>query len=136
MANNYYDIAYNDYQFLLANVNRGFYNQTLPQIQQIIEKLLKSIIVDFDIGDDSINILKSHRLDRLYDVVIKSLQIKSTVSVKDLAWVTNFYFDCRYPGDNFIIATQEQEEDALKILEDVFNVVNNIRAKGISNNPL
>lgn len=30
-----------------------------------------------------------------------------------------FYFDARYPGDNFLVTTREDAEEAVKILESI-----------------
>lgn len=44
MKNSYYDIAYNDYQYLTATMHTDLYNSISVQIEQVVEKLLKSVM--------------------------------------------------------------------------------------------
>lgn len=130
MNNSYYDIAYNDYLFVRNNIGNGFYNNTLPILQQVCEKLLKSVIIDFDlVTDQTERIMKTHRIDRLYEAIEENLPIPLPfeLNTESLAWLTNFYFDCRYPGDSFIIATQKHEEKAFKLAERVLEFTNLLR---------
>lgn len=127
--NNYYDIACSEYKFLEHNINRGFYNQTLPMIQQVAEKMLKSVIINLFLLDND-KILREHRLDKIYGHIRKSnnsICNKYTLNTGDLCLLSSYYFDCRYPGDNFIVATKEQESESMEILKDVITYVNNIR---------
>ena len=131
LKNSYYDIAYNDYLFLQKSLNTGFYNNTLPLMQQICEKLLKSVLIDFDLVNSDVDtLLRIHKLDRIYEGVKSRLNqpVPFELSVESLAWLTSFYFDCRYPGDNFIVATAEHEKKALVITENILRFVNQLRA--------
>ena len=75
-SNNYYDIAIkNDYRYLKHNLGLDFYNNTLPLMQQICEKLFKSVLIDFDLVDIDLPILRSHKLDRLYETIKAEIQI-------------------------------------------------------------
>lgn len=134
VTNNYYDIAMNDYKFLQQTIGLGFYNNTLPIMQQICEKMFKSILVDFDLVEVDSSIMRSRKLDRLFEFIKKHIAVKSDIRVGDLAWLTGFYFDCRYPGDNYIQADKSQEDEALIITNDVIKFVNCIRQNGIDYN--
>jgi len=131
----YYDIAVNDYKFLSHNIHQGFYNNTLPLIQQIAEKLLKSILYDYELIDKDDNILSSHKLNKIYLKIKSVLDLPYKLDEKNLVWFTDFYFEYRYPGDDFIETNQEQEDNALAILENIFEFVNQIRKNNIIDNP-
>lgn len=39
------------------------------------------------------------------------------VSSKDCKWLGDFYFDARYPGDNFVTVNEEDAQECLRIVE-------------------
>jgi len=51
----------------------------------------------------------THSLQKIYSE-IRKVDEEFSVSRKDLAFLTDFYFDARYPGSNYIDVTQEDCE--------------------------
>ena len=93
IKNNYLDIAENDLQYLEAVLKTGntFYNQLAVQCQQVAEKFLNEIKPEL-------------KLDTI-----------------GLAYLTDFYFDARYPGDDFYTVSKEEFEKCLAIMYDTVN---------------
>jgi HEPN domain-containing protein len=80
---------------------------------QSAEKFMKSIIESKCFNADS-SILKSHNQRKLL-MEIKDVYDKCPLSEKDYKWLGDFYFDARYPGDDFIIVTEEQAIECLAL---------------------
>ena len=65
----------------------------------------------------------SHNLRALYDE-IKRVDTSLQLERKDLALLKDYYYDARYPGDNFVIVTVDELREALEIMLDVVEAVN------------
>ena len=124
--NNYYDIAYNDLCYLDGELNRTFYNQMTVQIQQIAEKMLKSVLEL--VATDVESLLHSHNLRAIYTKITENVPEFGLDEMK-LGYLKDFYFDAKYPGDSFITVTREQCETCLQIMYDVVEQVNLFRVK-------
>jgi HEPN domain-containing protein len=122
IKNDYYHIAMNDFQYLNAVKYLPYYNQHCISCQQICEKLLKHIIVISYAGDDIDKILKSHSLRTLYRA-IHSYISSFTIPEEELANLTDYYFDAKYPGSDFFTAN---EEDFFKCYDTVLKVVEEV----------
>lgn len=127
MKNNYYDIAYNDYQYLTATMHTDLYNNISVQIEQIVEKLLKSVMEVVCIPCDK-QTLNGHNLRKIYlnitkEVVDFELDADALSSLKDL------YFDAKYPGENFIEVTEDMCIKYTRLMYEVIRVVNNFRVE-------
>jgi hypothetical protein len=48
---------------------------------------------------------------------------------RDCIWLGEFYFDARSPGENFLITTKEDAEEALSILEHIRKATSDILEK-------
>lgn len=125
IQNDYYSIAVNDYQFLAAALHTGLYNQISVQCQQIAEKLLKSVaeeVCTVQVED----LLKSHNLKKICQGIHNELP-SFQLDIRDMSYLKDFYFDAKYPGENFAIVTKQECEQCLSIMYDVFDNVNRVR---------
>lgn len=93
---------------------------------QASEKALKSVLELVDTGIESL--LKSHSLKSIYYRIHK-IQESFILNDKDLSYLTDFYFDARYPGDSYLEVTKEQCLECAKIAYDVLDCVNHFREK-------
>ena len=122
--NSYYSRAVSDLRYAEAGMEVGKqfsdFNNVAALCAQSAGNFLKAIIESgFQPEDDCIRLLKTHNLRSLYNKIIT--KFKLTVSSKDCKWLGDFYFDARYPGDNFVVVN---EDDALECL----NIVKNIQS--------
>lgn len=121
--NSYYQLAKNDYLFLQRGKDSGLYNNIAVQSQQIVEKYLKHLVYTFGIEHkESLRALKSHSLVKLNSILLES-GIDLELSKGDLAILKDYYYDAKYPGDNFIMVSREDAEHALYVVEEVKNKV-------------
>ena len=104
-ANSYYSIACNEFWYLRDAVSPVYCNPAAASAQQIAEKMT------------------SHNLRALYDE-IKRVDTSLQLERKDLALLKDYYYDARYPGDNFVIVTVDELREALEIMLDVVEAVN------------
>jgi HEPN domain-containing protein len=107
IQNDYYHIACNDLEYLDAVKYLPFYNQHCIACQQICEKLLKHIIMISYAGDDKERYLKSHSLRTLYRAIHSSIT-EFILPEEELAILTDYYFDAKYPGNDFFTANEEE----------------------------
>ena len=130
MQNNYYDIAYNNLLFLEHTFQTEFYNDISIQCQQVAEKFLKSIIEEiYSSQDNSIDkLLHSHNLRALFDS-IHTLIPDFILNRGELSMLKDYYYDAKYPGDNFVTVTREECKECIKTLYDVVEQVNAFREK-------
>lgn len=120
MDNTYFGLAMNDYKYLQATRHLKFYNNIAVQCQQICEKLLKAVIEQ--VVPNAANELRTHNLKRLYD------RVKSRISIPYehelyLGSFSDYYFDARYPGDDFVEVSEEDVCLCLEITDNLYKVV-------------
>ena len=99
-ANSYYSIACNEFWYLRDAVSPVYCNPAAASAQQIAEKMLKSVAELVCTGIEKL--MTSHNLRALYDE-IKRVDTSLQLERKDLALLKDYYYDARYPGDNFVI---------------------------------
>lgn len=117
--NSYYLLAKNDYLFLQSAKKSKLYNNIAVQSQQIVEKYLKHLVYTFCIDNpESLRALKSHSLVKLNSILLES-GIDLGISRGDLAILKDYYYDAKYPGDNFIMVSKVDAEHALDVVEEV-----------------
>ncbi|NMB43982.1 MAG: HEPN domain-containing protein [Clostridiales bacterium] len=117
--NSYYLLARNDYLFLQIAKDSGLYNNIAVQAQQVVEKYLKHLVYTFCIDNkESLRALRSHSLVKLNSILLES-GIDLRLSRGDLAILKDYYYDAKYPGDNFIKVSKEDADHALEVVDEV-----------------
>lgn len=129
--NSYYGMGYNDYLYAKHNINIareiGNYNGVASMASQSAEKLLKAVIEYYFVDDeDCIRLMKSHNLRTLLEK-IKTRFIDCPLDSKDYKWLGDFYYDARYPGDNFIMVGEESGEECIRLLEELLQWIDGIK---------
>lgn len=125
-ANSYYGNAINELQYLQSVLqNSQGYNFHAVHAQQISEKALKSV-VELVCTDNLDKILKSHNL-RMIVIAIKDVGYLSELDLIRMAYLKDFYYDAKYPDDNYITVSKEECNECLRIMYDVLEEVNRFR---------
>lgn len=134
--NSYFGMGKNDYLYAKAGMSVGEsignFNGVAALCSQSCEKYLKAVIeLCFTEHSDFLSLLHSHNLRTLFNVVIQKYNL--SVTSKDCKWVGDFYFDARYPGDNFVTVNQEDAKECLRITEllekDVWRILQEEKEK-------
>src|SRR3989344_3553011 len=86
----------------------GYYDQICFLFQQAVEKYLKAYIVANDL-----KFVKEHSLVKLLDECVKT-DVSLSILRDGCKFLTVFYFEVRYPDEQFVVATKEQAEKALE----------------------
>lgn len=122
IRNTYLDIAENDLQYLESVLSMGstFYNQLAVQCQQVAEKYLKGYLDKIFVDEDVADLLRKHNMKK---IASKLNTVKSGLELDTigLAYLTDFYYDARYPGDDFYNVTKEDFEKCLSVMYDTVN---------------
>lgn len=118
--NSYSGMAKNDYLYaknaMTAGKEIGNYNVVAALCAQSGEKYLKAVIEKCFVDDEDImDLLHSHNLRAIYNKIITKYPMN--VTSKDCKWLGDFYFDARYPGDNFVVVNEEDAKECLRIVE-------------------
>ncbi len=120
--NTYFSRAYSDYLYAKAGLevgkSFGDYNGVASMCAQSAEKYLKAVLEQCIIDEDVMSLLHSHNLRSILNR-IKEVYKELDVSTKDIKWLGDFYFDARYPGDNFVAVSEEDALECLRIVEDL-----------------
>lgn len=124
--NDYYSIAYDDLLFLQDILNTEHFNKIAIEIQQIIEKLLKSVVERVATVASDDGIMRTHNLRQLYQAINKEVP-KFQLNSGTLSIIKDYYFECKYPGDNYYKATKEDCTEALEMMYEVWKQVNEFR---------
>mgnify|MGYP001155917409 FL=1 len=122
IKNTYLDIAENDLQYLESVISMGdtFYNQLAVQCQQVAEKYLKGYLDKILVDEDVVDLLRKHNMKK---IASKLNEVKAGLELDTigLAYLTDFYYDARYPGDDFYNVTKDDFEKCLSIMYDTVN---------------
>ena len=123
--NDYYRLAHKDLLFLNAAMKEfPLYNNISVCAQQVSEKLLKSVAEL--VCPNAEQVLNSHNLRQIYRE-INAIENTFILDGAKLASLKDFYFDARYPGDNYIDVSEAECNENLDIMYDVVEVVNKFR---------
>lgn len=122
IRNNYLSIAQNDLDYLESVLSTGstFYNQLAVQCQQVAEKYLKGYLDTLYQEQDAIGLLKNHNLKRIGEK-LNGLYPFLELDTAGLAYLTDFYYGSRYPGDDFSVVTKEEFDQCLEIMYDTLD---------------
>ncbi len=122
IKNSYLAIAQNDLEYLEAVIKTGnqFYNQLAVQCQQVAEKYLKGYLDKVLVDEDIQDLLRKHNMKKIavrLNEFCPGLQLDTI----GLAYLTDFYFDARYPGDDFYTVTKEEFDKCTAIMYDTID---------------
>lgn len=70
-------------------------------------------------------LLKGHNLVKLYKAIVEE-GIALEISINGLRTLKDYYFDANYPGDNFVLVTQEELKEAYELTQEVLEKVKRI----------
>lgn len=124
--NDYYVIACNDLLYLQVTLNTSFYNQITVNAQQIAEKMLKSLAERVCVNIDKL--MQTHNLRAIYMEIHKVLP-SFCLDKGSLSMLKDFYFDAKYPGDNYVDVDGNTCQECLHIMYDTVEAVNQERLK-------
>ncbi len=128
--NTYYSIGYDDYLFAKDSLplcdRSNSYNSVVAILAQSAEKFLKEIIEQKFVDDSScIAILRTHNLRVLVNK-IKERYPEVALNSMECKWLGDFYFDARYPGDNYVVVAKDDAYTALEIATSILECTNEI----------
>lgn len=124
----YYDIANNEYSYLLKTYEAAdldYFNPIVVQCQQIIEKLLKHIIQNYCLNKDYSEILRSHKLLTLYNTILSNFP-DFILDLPELREIGDFYFDVRYPSVDYTEVTKEVAYNVVRNTSTIKNEVDKL----------
>ena len=122
IENSYKSLAENEYLYMKASIEvakkLGNYNILAAQCAQICERYLKAIIAEKLIMDASNKeLLQSHNLRSILSKVKETYPME--ITLREVKYVGDFFFDARDPGENFITVDEEAINDCIEITENV-----------------
>lgn len=119
IKNSYLDIAENDLEYLESVLENGstFYNQLAVQCQQVAEKFLKGYLDRLCLEEDVSDLLRKHNMKKIASK-LNQLYPDLKLDTIGLAYLTDFYFDARYPGDDFYTVTKDDFDKCLSVMYD------------------
>lgn len=131
--NSYLSIAKNEYAYIINDKSQGFNNIKVVHCQQVCEKLFKHVIMQVCPDTD---MPRTHNLKRLYDRISEEIKL-SHDSEYYLSTLSDFYFDARYPGDDYVEVSDEDTNLSMDVTEEVYQKVmewesNRTPKKGVS----
>jgi HEPN domain-containing protein len=98
-------------------------NMVAFHAQQAIEKTLKAIIDEFDLG-----FVKTHQLERLLEIVKPYIEFK--IDHKFIQILDSLYIESRYPVDIGLLPNgKPTEEDANKFFEIAILIYGSVKKK-------
>lgn len=113
LANGYY--RHLDHEFESA-CEIDWFNVFAPECAQVVEKFMKAVLELRELPENvSLSIFDTHDLMRLGRAVNKLYP--NTISEEKAAWLSHFYFDTRYPGDNCFAVSKYDAEQVKKVTE-------------------
>ena len=127
IKNTHIDIAENDLQYLESVLQTGstFYNQLAVQCQQVAEKFLKGYLDKLLLEEDISDLLRKHNMKKMASK-LNEWNPELNLDTIGLAYLTDFYFDARYPGDDFYTVSKEEFEKCLAIMYDTVKKLKNL----------
>lgn len=117
--NTYLAIAENDLEYLESVLKTGstFYNQLAVQCQQVAEKFLKGYLEKLLVDQDISDLLRRHNLKKMASA-LNEMKPELKLDTIGLAYLTDFYFDTRYPGDDFYTVSRAEFDKCLSVMYD------------------
>lgn len=122
--NDYYSIACNDLLYLQYTLDTSFYNNMVVGMQQVSEKMLKSVAERVCVNINKL--LNGHNLRGLYDAIHQEIP-NFILDRGSLSMLKDFYYDAKYPGENYVNVSREECVECLETMYSVVDAVNSIR---------
>lgn len=127
--NSYLGRGISDYLYAKSSMQdeaKEEYNWPAVIFAQAAEKLLKAVI-EKKFADDSscIALMRTHNLRTIVAKILERYP-DANLSSKDCKWIGDFYFDARYPGDDFIVVSRQDAVEAMEIVETILEEVEKI----------
>lgn len=117
--NSYLSIAMNEYAYTVNDKSHGFNNIKVVHCQQVCEKLLKHVITQVCPNED---IPRTYNLKRLYDNISEEIQVSSETE-DYLSTLSDFYFDARYPGDDYVDVSDKDLNRSTNVMVEMYKKV-------------
>ena len=122
IENNYKSLAENEFLYMQASIQiakqLGNYNVLATQCAEVCEKYLKAVISEKMIMNaDNKILLQTHNLRNILSRIKEDYEVK--ITLREIKYVGDFYYDARYPGDNFMNVDEEAIEDCIEITNRV-----------------
>ena len=96
------------------------------QCQQVAEKYLKGYLDRLLTDEDVSDLLRKHNMKRIASR-LNELYPDLGLDTIGLAYLTDFYFDARYPGDDFSVVTEQEFQKCLSIMYDTVNKLKTLK---------
>lgn len=125
MQADYYHIACRDLEFVEHSLDTMFYNNIACNAQQVVEKLLKSVLELISVNSDKL--LLSHNLTSIY-MTISKIDKSINLDVGMLSVLKDVYFDSRYPCDDYLDVDFELCKKLVNLMYDCIEEVNKWRS--------
>lgn len=130
MANDYISIAKTDREWvdylISGGKDKGNFNPAVVQCQQVAEKYLKGYIDEY-LNFDGVfdKQLKSHNLRLLAGIINEKTGVG--IDLRDAKYLGDFYFDARYPGDNYMLIKDVAiAEECKGICDDIISKIDSL----------
>ena len=95
----------------------------MQKTAQAAEKYLKALAERCLVDDpEAVTLLKTHNLRSLVNKLKEQIP-GIPLDSRDCKWLGDFYFDARYPGDNFVTVSEEDALECLRITEHIRETV-------------
>lgn len=125
--NSYHGMAENDYLYAKAGMNTckelGNYNAIASGCSQAAENYLKALAERcLDNESEAVLVLKTHDMKALVNKLKEAIP-EIPLNSKDCKWLGDYYFDARYPGNNFVTVNEEDALECLRITEEIREIV-------------
>lgn len=133
MSVSYYDVAKDDLLYLEYSMKMidgaPVFNNILVQEQQVCEKMLKELVRRFVFSENVESVLKSHKLVTLVNSIQKETGWELAIKADELRFLSDFYFDGRYPSIDYLSATKEDAIRGYAIVKSVVSAVDKMLAE-------
>lgn len=121
MEVDYYSVACEELRFLEYGISSNLYNSIVVVAQQVAEKMLKSVIEKMCL--DTEDLMKTFRLRKLCGA-IQEVEPSFILDCERLTTLEDYYLDVRYPGENYVIVTEDECLEAVKTMYSIVAAVN------------
>lgn len=109
-----------EYLESVLKTGSSFYNQLAVQAQQVTEKYLKGYLDRLAVEEDVSDLLRKRNMKKIASK-LNDLNPELELDTVGLAYLTDFYYDARYPGDDFYTVTEAEFQKCLSIMYDTVN---------------